>query len=180
MQFCVGLLTWVGLGPTWWILGDPPATYPLKPPLVLYHSCGSASLFSRHPVYACLISSTFRALFWNLVVSVRNLSFVSLLFRAFLHLVMASSLVLWHSLPSLSLICHLFLIFHIRYAVSDTIILYSLLFLSFSLPSVVKAASPQPRTSPMLASSLVLSVSVHDVAHMNGSGYGKGKTRVIW
>jgi len=108
-----GLLAGVGLGPTWRILGDSPAIYPLKPPLVLYHSCGSASSFFRHPVHVRLTIPASRAFFPNLMLSVRNLSFVSRLFRAFLHLVVVSPSMLLRSSPSSSLILLSFLIFHI-------------------------------------------------------------------
>ena len=99
-----------------------------------------------------LTSPASRAFSPNLVPSVRKLSFVSLLFKTFFHPVVASPSMLLRSSPSSSRFVS-FLIFHIRYAISETIILYSLFFPSSGLSLVVRFARPHPRISLMLVGS---------------------------
>ena len=119
---CVGLLA-SGGGPPISMPCSGDREIPTKTPHLLCQSFGRYSLLFRHPFHVLLTSFLFRALLANLILLVRCRSIVSLLLIAFTHLLVVSATMLWCSWPSSSLICLSLRSFHIKKAVSETMIL---------------------------------------------------------
>ena len=163
-QHCVGLRVVVSdahlTGP-----GGPVDAIPTKTPFRYIQLVGRSSSFFRHLRHVLLTVFSLRALFPNLPMFVEARSMVSLLLIACIHLFVISFTWCALSGSSFSFILLSFLSLHIRYAVSDTRILYSLFFPTSGLPSFLNDASPHPSTSPRFIGISVGCLFFHSSLH---------------